>query len=154
MKMNINDVLCHKTIIQGATGSGALQCHQTNGAPNRSAQGCSEKNLIAQKYGPLGNPKLYSPASDIREATFYKCITDRQKLFICFKWNYSVKSMQTFLYACSVAVFKLFTRTFITFERKINFAWNFVFLCKNISSTIPEKAKQKYKLLAELLRFR
>ena len=124
MKMNIDDVLCHKTITEGAKCSGA-QCHQINGAPNRSARGCSKKNLIAKKCGSLGNPKLHSPAFDIREATFYMCIIDRRKSFFCLKWNYSVKSMQTFLYVLLSSSFKTFYKNLHNFWTHNNFYMKF-----------------------------
>jgi len=151
MKMNINDVLWHKTIASGATCSRA-QCHQTKSF-------CTTVHVLQEKFNRQ-KIRASRQSETLLTSFWYQGnnvlqVHNRQtKVILLFKWNYSVKSMQTILYVCSVAVFKLFTRTFITFERNIILAWNFVFLCKNISSTIPEKAKQKFKLLAELLRFR
>ena len=150
MKMNINDVLWQKNITYLATCQRSINVHQSERAPNAECEKPHHNKTKAPRLSKL-DPQAY----DILGTMFYKCITDRRKpSFFCFKWNYSVKSMQTFLYVCSVAFFQLFMRTFITFEYKICFTWNLVSLCQNISSTAPQSLKQKYLFLAELLRFR
>ena len=42
------------------------------------------------------------------------------------------------LSCCSVAFFKLYTKTILTFERMIIFTWNLAFLCQIIASTVPQ----------------
>ena len=51
-------------------------------------------------------------------------------------------------------IFVTFYKIIITFERKIIFTCNLVFLCQIISSTMTENSKQKLTFFAELLRFR
>ena len=74
--MNINDVLCKKSVALIAVSS----IH--DGAPNRSARGML-KGKLTKNSEPLSFLKLDPKPDDVQGAIFSKCIIDRKTL-LCF----------------------------------------------------------------------
>ena len=53
--------------------------HRTDGAPNRSARGMLNEKAHYKNSELRGFSTLDPQADDVRQATFCKCISDRQK---------------------------------------------------------------------------